>query len=94
MLVHYGEDTSTSTAPTMQADTLRTTAGAVAAWSRVVAVRVGLMMVTSDATAGIEVTQTTPTLLGQSYTVPTGTGNVIRKEFSTTIVLRNRVLPR
>lgn len=97
MQLHYGENTGldASGAPTLVADVWRTSAGAVTDWSRVVAVRVGLMMVSSEDNANPEVTLTTPKLLGQTYTVPTGaSANRLRKEFSTTVVLRNRVAAR
>lgn len=81
--------------PTMQTDVWRTTASAVTDWSRVVAVRIGLMMVSADNSANPDVTTVTPSLLGASYTVPTGASSTrLRKEFSTTVVLRNRILPR
>ena len=81
-------------APTFQADVWRTTAAAVTDWSRVVAVRVGLMMLSADSAANPDIAST-PTLLGQSYTLPTGASTTrLRKEFSTTVVLRNRVAPR
>jgi type IV pilus assembly protein PilW len=111
MRIHYGEningkDTVTSAAcvlasggatceATHQADVWRTTAAAVTDWSRVVAVRVGLMMVSSDASGSTDLTQVTPTLLGTAYTVPAGsTAGLVRKEYSTTVVLRNRVVAR
>jgi hypothetical protein len=60
-----------------------------------VAVRIGLMMVSGDQSANQEVTQGALTLLGASYTIPAGaSASRVRKEFSTTIVLRNRVAPR
>ena len=81
-------------APTFQADVWRTTAAAVTDWSRVVAVRAGLMMLSADSAANPDIAST-PTLLGQSYTLPTGASTTrLRKEFSTTVVLRNRVAPR
>jgi type IV pilus assembly protein PilW len=81
--------------PNLQADVWRTTAASVTDWSRVVAVRIGLMMVSADSNAIADLSQVTPTLLGQTYTIPTGasTGR-LRKEFSTTVVLRNRVASR
>ena len=108
---HYGEnlrgrDTATlavctiatggaTCAPTFQADTWRTTAAAVTDWSRVVAVRIGLMMVSADESTNPDITQSNLTLLGAAYTVPSdAVGNRVRKEFSTTVVLRNRVPAR
>lgn len=111
MKLHYGEnlngkDSVTGLActlssggatclPTLQADTWRTTAGAVTDWSRVVAVRIGLMMVSSDSKANSDTFIAAPPLLGASYSIPSGASSSrVRKEFSTTVVLRNRVSPR
>ena len=111
LLFHYGEnlngrDTATNAvctiatggatcAPSYQADTWRTTAAAVTDWSRVVAVRIGLMMVSADEAVNTDIAAPTLTLLGAAYTVPSATeGNRVRKEFSTTVVLRNRVKAR
>ncbi len=111
LLFHYGEnlkgrDTATNAvctiatggatcAPSFQADTWRTTAAAVTDWSRVVAVRIGLMMVSADEAVNSDIAAPTLTLLGAAYTVPgDAVGNRVRKEFSTTVVLRNRVPAR
>ena len=93
MRLYYGEDTSTGT-PTWIPDTWRTTAASVTDWSRVVAVRIGVMMVSSDDNANPGVTMTAPTLLGATYTIPTASANRLHKEFSTTVVLRNRAAAR
>ena len=111
MQLHYGEnlngidDVSTLTCvlltggatctPTLRADVWRTTAASVTDWSRVVGVRIGLMMVGADPGALGDVTTATPPMLGASYTLPTGaSASRIRKEFSTTVLLRNRISPR
>jgi type IV pilus assembly protein PilW len=96
MQLHYGENTlDVSGVPTLVADQWRTTAAAVTDWSRVVAVRVGLMMVSTEDNTSPDVTLTTPTLLGQTYTKPSGSSaNRLRKEFSTTVVIRNSVAAR
>ena len=96
MQLHYGENTvDVSGVPTLVADQWRTTAATVTDWSRVVAVRVGLMMVSAEDNASRDITLTTPTLLGQTYTKPTGaSANRLRKEFSTTVVIRNSVAAR
>lgn len=98
MKLNYGENTGVDAitgAPTLVADVWRTSAATVTDWSRVVAVRIGLMMVSSEDNANPEVTLTVPTLLGQTYTAPTGaSANRLRKEFSTTVVMRNRVAAR
>ena len=94
MQLHYGENTTADSygVPTLVADQWRTTAASVVDWSRVVAVRVGLMMLSSEDNANPGVTLATPTLLGQAYTVPAGgSAKRLRKEFSTTVVLRNSV---
>ncbi len=95
MKLHYGENTANdgSGAPTMQANVWRTTAAAVTDWSRVVAVRIGLMMVSSENGVLGDVVSS-PTLLGAAYTVPTAAATRAHKEFSTTVVLRNRIAPR
>ena len=92
MRVYYGEDTSLT--PTRIPDTWRTTAASVTDWSRVVAVRIGLMMVSSEDNANPGVTMAAPTLLGETYTVPTASAKRLHKEFSTTVVLRNRAAAR
>jgi type IV pilus assembly protein PilW len=97
MQLHYGENTANDAlgAPTLAVDAWRTSAAAVTDWSRVVAVRIGLMMISSEDNVNPGVTQVTPTLLGQTYTLPAGAStNRLRKEFSTTVVLRNRVAAR
>jgi type IV pilus assembly protein PilW len=97
MRIHYGENTANNPdgSATMQPDIWRSTAAAVTDWSRVVAVRVGLIMVSAQDNADNEIPLAVPTLLGQAYTLPTGaSGNRVRKEFSTTVVLRNRVAAR
>lgn len=110
MQLHYGENTlgidggtglsctlpgAATCNPTRMADQWRTTAAAVTDWSHVVAVRVGLMMVSADDNLSPDITLTTPSLLGQTYSLPTGaSSNRLRKEFSTTVVLRNSVAAR
>jgi type IV pilus assembly protein PilW len=81
--------------PTKQADEWRTSAAAVTNWSRVVAVRIGLMMVSEDNAANRDVVTADPPLLGASYAGPAGkSATRLRKEFSTTVVIRNQVAPR
>jgi type IV pilus assembly protein PilW len=97
MQVHYGESNldATSGLSTLKADIWRTSPTAVSDWSRVVAVRVGLMLVSSLDNANPGVTIGTPTLLGATYALPSGaSANRLRKEFSTTVVLRNAVAAR
>lgn len=97
MRLYYGENTANNPdgSPTMQADVWRTTAASVVNWPRVVAVRIGLMMVSEDNAANRDVVTADPPLLGASYTGPAGkSATRLRKEFSTTVVLRNRIAPR
>jgi type IV pilus assembly protein PilW len=102
MRLNYGENTSNLTdpvtavvTPTLVTDVWRATAADVTDWSRVTAVRIGLMMVTSDDNANSGVTLVTPKLLGLTYTPPTGASlKRARKAFSTTVVLRNQVAAR
>lgn len=97
MQLHFGENTGFDSfgLPTLVADQWRTTAAAVTDWSRVVAVRVGLMMVSAENGTNTDVAQQSLTLLGQGYTVPAGASAMrLRKEFSTTVVLRNSVAAR
>jgi type IV pilus assembly protein PilW len=90
MAIHYGE----AVANPLIIDNWRTSAASVTDWSRVAAVRIGLMMVSPNDNANAGVTASAVTLLGQAYSVPSGQINRTRKEFSTTIVLRNRVAAR
>lgn len=93
MKIFYGENTTNNPdgSATLKIDTWRTTAAAVTDWSRVVALRIGLIMVSGEDNANRDVTQNLPTLLGQTYTLPTGaSANRLRREFSTTVTLRNR----
>lgn len=81
--------------PSLVPDVWRTSAASVTDWSRVVAVRIGLMMVSAEDNINPGVTMNTPTLLGATYSLPTGaSANRQRKEFSTTVVLRNRIAAR
>ncbi len=97
MRLNYGENTAVdgTGAPTMQADVWRTTAADVVNWPRVVAIRIGLMMVSEDNAANRDVVTADPPLLGASYAGPAGkSATRLRKEFSTTVVIRNQVAPR
>lgn len=95
MKLHYGVSNVTAGVSTRNADTWVTSASAVTDWSLVVAVRIGLMLVSATDNANPGITLTTPTLLGATYTLPSGaSANRLRKEFSTTVVLRNSVAAR
>ncbi len=97
MQLHYGENTNPTT---LVANVWRTCASGPASatcdpvidWSRVVAVRIGLMMISAEDNANPDVVWSAPTLLGLPYSIPAGAStNRLRKEFSSTVVLRNRV---
>ena len=109
--VHYGENTKGKVSggvtdcdlatggatcfPTLQPDVWRTAATGVVSWNNVMAVRIGLMMVSDDSTVAGDIVKSTPTLLGLSYTLPTGASTArLRKEFSTTVSVRNRMPTR
>uniref|UniRef100_UPI0035ADE5BF PilW family protein n=1 Tax=Hylemonella sp. TaxID=2066020 RepID=UPI0035ADE5BF len=95
--INYGENTQNDAGglATMQADVWRTSAAAVTDWSRVVAVRIGIIMAASDTSSSKDFPVSVPTLLGASYTPPSSApAGTVRKEFSTTVTLRNRVPPR
>jgi type IV pilus assembly protein PilW len=96
MQLQYGENTGIASGlPTLVVDQWRATASDVTDWSKVVAVRIGLMMVSAEESTSPDITLTVPKLLGESYTKPTGaSASRLRKEFSTTVVLRNRVAAR
>ena len=98
MRLNYGENTSTApdgVSPSLVTDVWRTAAADVTDWSRVTAVRIGLMMVSNEDNANPEVALVVPKLLGQTYTLPTGASSMrVRKAFSTTVVLRNQVASR
>lgn len=95
--LNYGENTQNDAGglATMQADVWRTSASTVTDWSRVVAVRIGIIMAASDTSSSKDFPVSVPTLLGASYTPPSSApAGTVRKEFSTTVTLRNRVPPR
>ena len=97
MRLHYGE--STEAAPLVVAD-WRTCADSSCKpkieWSRIVAVRIGLMMVSAEDNVNSGgVALNVPTLLGADYDIPSDASkNRLRKEFSTTVVLRNPMVSK
>jgi hypothetical protein len=97
MQLHYGEaNNATTHVPdvwrTCAAGPASATCDPVIDWSRVVAIRIGLMMISAEDNASPGVVLTAPTLLGLPYSIPSGAStNRLRKEFSTTVVIRNRV---
>ena len=96
MRIHYAE--TIEAAPfvawrTCAAGPQTSTCSPVTDWSRIVSVRIGLMMVSADDNVNSGgVVLNVPTLLGLPYDIPAGASpNRQRKEFSTTINLRNRM---
>lgn len=101
MRLHYGESTNIEESSSRVIDVWRTCAAGpatldcdpVSDWSRIVAVRIGLMMVSAEDnvnSGGVELN--VPDLLGITYSIPLDASKSrLRKEFSTTVVLRNRV---
>ena len=93
--LQYGENTAVQTAgpqigqPTFQADVYRA-ANAVTDWSRVVSIRMGFIMVSEDAnlTLGAE---PTITWIGGTYTPASTTDRRLRRAYSTTVSIRNRM---
>lgn len=91
----YGENTSNTTAtpivPTYIADIYRTDASSVADWSRVVSVRMGLIMVSDEDRQAALAPTTGQTLpwLGGSYALPND--RRVRRAYSTTVSIRNRM---
>jgi type IV pilus assembly protein PilW len=98
----YGENTSNIAAglpnagqPTYQADVYRDKASDVLDWSRVVSLRIGLIVVTEDAN---QTSSANPTVqwLGDNtgsttYTPPNTTDRRLRRAYSTTVSIRNRI---
>lgn len=89
---HYGENTSnTPTAtpvPTYRADIYRTDPTAVVDWSRVVSVRVGLILVSEENNRASVANQSLKWING-TYTPPSD--GRVRRAYSTTVSIRNRM---
>lgn len=89
---HYGENTSnTPTAtpvPTYRADIYRTDPTAVLDWSRVVSVRVGLILVSEENNQASVANQSLEWING-TYTPPND--GRVRRAYSTTVSIRNRM---
>ena len=94
MQLHYGESTE-ATYPVIA--NWRTCAASSCSpkikWSQVVAVRIGLMMISAEDNVNSGgVVLSVPPLLGIPYIIPPDASpNRLRKEFSTTVGLRNHV---
>lgn len=95
----FGENTScinndtsctASTTPSYRADIYRADTTVVSDWSRVVSVRIGLIMVSEDANQTIGADPTI-TWLGGAYTPASTTDRRLRRAYSTTVSIRNRM---
>lgn len=92
---HYGvNDTSVTAAgePTYRADNYITSPASVADWSKVVSVRIGLIMVSEDLGKAIPNSSGTATpikWIGADYTPPNDSR--LRRSYSTTVSIRNRM---
>lgn len=96
MTFHYGENTTNTPAgaPTFMADVYRTDPTTVN-WSRVVSVRMGLILVSEDNNKAAVAGQTVQWLDG-TYTPPAPTPTTppdsrLRRAYSTTVSIRNRM---
>ena len=87
----YGENTTNTLpgTPTYRADIYRTDAAAVTDWSRVVSVRVGLIMAGDDENQSTAAGQAV-SWIGGTFT-PAATDRRVRRAYSTTISIRNRM---
>ena len=89
---HYGENTSNTTTPTPEptyrADIYRTDPTAVVDWSRVVSVRMGLILVSEENNRASVANQSLEWIDG-TYTPPND--NRVRRAYSTTVSVRNRM---
>ena len=101
---HYGENTSClnntnavvnctaagAVKPSYVADVYRTSAADVTDWSRVVSVRIGLIMVSEDSRLAPE-TDASVNWIDGSYSPPSTTDKRLRRAYSTTVSIRNRM---
>jgi type IV pilus assembly protein PilW len=89
---HYGENTSNTTSaipePTYRADIYRTDPAAVVDWSRVVSVRMGLILV-SEENGQASVANQSVAWINGTYTPPND--RRVRRAYSTTVSVRNRM---
>lgn len=87
---HYGVNTSNTAAgePTYRADDYITSPSSVADWSRVVSVRIGLIMVSEDL-GKASVATTAIKWIGPDYTPPNDSR--LRRAYTTTVSIRNRM---
>lgn len=92
----YGENTSFIAAgpnagqPSYVADVYRTDASTVTDWSRVVSVRIGMIMVSEEGNQA-PTTDGIIKWVGGDYTPNSTTDNRLRRAYSTTVSIRNRM---
>lgn len=93
----YGENTSlipvgqpNAGKPSFATDIYRTDASTVSDWSRVVSVRIGLIMVSEDSRLAPQA-DTTIKWIDGDYTPPSSTDYRLRRAYSTTVSIRNRM---
>ena len=97
----FGENTScidttiacsAANPPTYRTDIYRTDSTTVSDWSRVVSVRIGFIMISEDTN---QTTGADPTInwigTGGTYTPPSTTDRRLRRAYSTTVSIRNRM---
>jgi type IV pilus assembly protein PilW len=98
----YGENTgcinadatcAITTTPSYVADVYRTSPTTVVNWNRVVSIRVGLIIATEEAGQTNTTTATIPWIKdgGTNYTPVSTTDRRLRRAYSTTVSIRNRV---
>ena len=91
----YGENTTLLPAgtgvPTYQVDAYRSNASDVVNWERVVSIRMGLIMVSAQAGQSGSATASSLELLGTAYTPASTTDGRLRRAYSTTVSIRNRM---
>ena len=89
--LQYGVDSASGT-PSYVADTYLSTAAEVTDWSRVVSLRLGLIMASEDKGQAVEPVRSVE-WLGGTYTVPSDTraDRRLYRAYSTTVALRNRM---
>jgi type IV pilus assembly protein PilW len=99
---HFGENNTNFTtgpmtgAPTYRADIYHADAASVTNWSRIVSIRIGLIMVTEDRSQTAGTQAATMPWLGTGtngatpYTVPDTTDGRLRRAYTTMVSIRNR----
>lgn len=87
--VRYGVDTDTDVDGIINGD--YRTANNVSDWSRVIAIRISLLMRAPTASEADIITDTTKTANGVTFTLPTTGPKFDRRVFTTTVALRNRI---